>query len=157
MSTAIPPRPRLVSGKRLFVIVASQFNAAYVQGLTAHATAELRRLAPGARIVLHQVPGAFEIPVVVREVASQKQADAIIALGLILKGQTDHADNLSRSVTDALQRIATEHGIPVLNGVLSVNDEMQAHERCLGDQINRGTEAGRAAVEIAKVMADLRA
>lgn len=156
MSTAISPRPRFLSGKRLFVIVASQFNAAYVQGLIEHATAELGRLAPGAEIVLYQVPGAFEIPVVVREVASQKKADAILALGLILKGQTDHGDNLSRSVTDALQRIATEHGIPVLNGVLIVKDETQAHERCLGDQINRGTEAGRAAIEIVNVMIALR-
>jgi 6,7-dimethyl-8-ribityllumazine synthase len=156
MSTAIPPRPRFVSGKRSFVIVASQFNAEYVQGLVSHATAEIRRLMPGAKVIMHQVPGAFEIPVVVREVATQKKADAIIALGLILKGETDHADNLSRSVTDALQRIATEYGVPVLNGVLVVNSETQAQERCLGERINRGTEAGRAAVEIASVLADLR-
>jgi 6,7-dimethyl-8-ribityllumazine synthase len=156
MSTAIPPRPRFVSGKRQFVIVASQFNADYVQGLVSHATAELRRLLPAAKIVLHQVPGAFEIPIVVREIASQKKADAIIALGVILQGQTDHAANLSRSVTDALQRIALEHGVPVLNGVLSMSSEMQAQERCLGDQINRGTEAARAAVEIAGVLGDLR-
>jgi 6,7-dimethyl-8-ribityllumazine synthase len=157
MSNAIPPRPRFVSGKRSFVIVASQFNAQYVQGLVSHASDEVRRLVPGARITLHQVPGAFEIPVVVREVAIEKKTDAIIALGLILKGQTDHGENLSRSVTDALQRIAVEHGIPVLNGVLSVENETQAHERCLGEKINRGTEAGRAAVEIAVLMGDLRA
>ena len=157
MSNAIPPRPRFVSGKRSFVIVASQFNAQYVQGLVSHASEEVRRLVPGARITVHQVPGAFEIPVVVREVASEKKTDAIIALGLILKGQTDHGENLSRSVTDALQRIALEYGVPVLNGVLSVENETQAQERCLGEQINRGTEAGRAAVEIAVVMGDLRA
>ncbi|HEY2125493.1 MAG TPA: 6,7-dimethyl-8-ribityllumazine synthase [Chthoniobacterales bacterium] len=157
MSNAIPPRPRFGSSKRLFVIVASQFNAHYVQGLVSHAIAEVGRLAPNTRTELLQVPGAFEIPIVVQEVASQKKADAIIALGLILKGQTDHAENLSRSVTEALQRIALEHGIPVLNGVLSVENEIQAQERCLGEQINRGTEAGRAAVEIAAVMDDLRA
>lgn len=157
MSNAIPPRPRFVSGKRSFVIVASQFNAQYVQGLVSHASEEVRRLVPGARITVHQVPGAFEIPVVVREVAAEKKTDAIIALGLILKGQTDHGENLSRSVTDALQRIALEYGVPVLNGVLSVENETQAQERCLGEQINRGTEAGRAAVEIAVVMGDLRA
>jgi 6,7-dimethyl-8-ribityllumazine synthase len=156
MSNAIPPRPRFVSGKRQFVIVASQFNAEYVQGLVSHATAELRRLAPAAKVLLHQVPGAFEIPIVVREVASQKKADAILAFGVILQGQTDHAANLCRSVTDALQRIALEHGIPVLNGVLSLTTETQAQERCLGDEINRGSEAARAAVEIAGVLADLR-
>ncbi len=156
MSTAIQPRPRFVPGKRAFVIVASQFNGEYVQGLVSHATAEVRRLVPGAKVILYQVPGAFEIPVIVREVAAQKKADAIIALGLILKGETDHAENLSRSVTDALQRIAVENGVPVLNGVISVTDEVQARERCLGEEINRGTEAGRAAVEIAVLLGDLR-
>jgi 6,7-dimethyl-8-ribityllumazine synthase len=140
----------------MFAIVASQFNAEYVQGLVSHATAELRRLLPAVKINLVQVPGAFEIPIVVREIASQKKADAIIALGVILQGETDHAANLTSSVTDALQGIALEHGIPVLNGVLSMNSEAQAHERCLGDQINRGTEIARAAIEIASVMGDLR-
>jgi 6,7-dimethyl-8-ribityllumazine synthase len=157
MSTAIPPRPRVMHGKRSFIIVASQFNAEYVGGLVNHATDELRRLVPGAEISVHQVPGAFEIPVVVDELASQKRADAIIAAGVILKGDTDHADNLSRSVTDALQRIAVERGVPVLNAVLSLNSETQAQERCLEDKINRGTEAARAAVEIVNVMGGLRA
>jgi 6,7-dimethyl-8-ribityllumazine synthase len=157
MSTAIPPRPRIGTVKRTFAIVASQFNGEYVQGLVNHATAELRRLVPSVKIAFHQVPGAFEIPVVIQEIASRKKADAILALGVILKGQTDHAENLGRSVTDALQRIALEHGIPVINAVLSLHDEMQAHERCLGEQINRGTEAARAAVEIAGLMEDLRA
>jgi 6,7-dimethyl-8-ribityllumazine synthase len=157
MSNVIQVRPRTVHGKRCFVIVASQFNPAYVQGLVNHATEELRSLAPAATIMLHQVPGAFEIPIVVRELAMQKDADAILAIGVILKGKTSHADNLARSVTDALQRVATEHGVPVINAVLSLNHDLEARERCLEDKINRGTEAARAAVEIANVMMDLRA
>ncbi|MEY2545980.1 MAG: 6,7-dimethyl-8-ribityllumazine synthase [Verrucomicrobiota bacterium] len=156
MSNAIQLRPRVVAGKRRFVIVASQFNAEYVQGLVDHATNELRALAPAAEIALHHVPGAFEIPVVVREVALQKRADAILALGVILQGKTNHAENLARSVTDALQTIAVEHGVPVINAVLSLNDELEARERCLEDKINRGTEAARAAVGIATVLLDLR-
>jgi 6,7-dimethyl-8-ribityllumazine synthase len=156
MSTVIQPRPRLVGGKRRFTIVASHFNAHFVQGLVNHATEELRALAPAATIALHQVPGAFEIPIVVRELASQKKTDVIIAIGVILKGKTDHAENLSRSVTDALQKIALEHGIPVINVVLSFDNETQARERCLEKNINRGVEAARAAVEIASVMSDLR-
>jgi 6,7-dimethyl-8-ribityllumazine synthase len=156
MSTVIQPRPRLVGGKRRFTIVASHFNAHYVQGLVNHATEELRALAPAASIDLHQVPGAFEIPIVVRELASQKKSDVIIAIGVILKGKTDHAENLSRSVTDALQKIAIEHGTPVINAVLSFDNETQARERCLEEKINRGIEAARAAVEIASVMSDLR-
>ena len=153
---AIAVRPRTVHGKRRFTIVASQFNAEYVQGLVNHAVAELRVLAPAAVVTLLQVPGAFEIPIVVRELAMQRKENAILALGVILQGQTKHADNLSRSVTDALQRIAVDHGIPVINAVLYMNTEFEARERCLEERINRGTEAARAAVEIANVLKDMR-
>jgi 6,7-dimethyl-8-ribityllumazine synthase len=156
MSSTAPSRPRVVKGKRGFHIVASRFNAHYVQGLADHAEKELRALAPDAVISIHRVPGAFEIPVVVRELASQKKPDAIIACGVILKGETDHAQNLSRSVTHALQRIAVDHSVPVINVVLSFDTEVQARARCIEDKINRGTGAARAAVEIANVMAELR-
>ena len=155
MSNFIPRRPRL-GGKRNFAIVASRFNADYVQGLVNHASDELRTLMPQAGIALHQVPGAFEIPVLVRELALQKRADVIIAIGVILKGRTAHAENLGRAVTDALQRIAIEYGVPVINAVLSLESEAQAQERCLEDKINRGTEAAGAAIEMAGVMAELR-
>ena len=157
MSKLAPPRPRVAGAQRHFAIVASQFNADYVKGLIDHASDELKALLPSANISVHQVPGAFEIPIVVRELAMQKRADAILAMGVILRGDTTHAEHLSRSVTDALQRIAIEHGVPVINAVLSMDSESQARERCLEHHINRGTEAGRAAVEIAKVMGELRA
>jgi 6,7-dimethyl-8-ribityllumazine synthase len=128
----------------------------YVDGLVDHATEELRTLAPDAAISTHRVPGAFEIPVVVRELASRESTDAVIACGVILKGETNHAQNLSRSVTDALQRIAVEQRVPVINAVLSFDNEAQARARCLENKINRGTEAARAAVEIANVLAPLR-
>ena len=156
MSSTAPPRPRILKARRRFSIVASQFNPQYVQGLVDHADKELRALAASATIFVQRVPGAFEIPVVVREVASQGKADAVIACGVILKGKTNHAQNLSRSVTDALQRIAIDHGVPVINVVLSFDNEIQARERCLENRINRGTEAARAAVEIVNVMSDLR-
>jgi 6,7-dimethyl-8-ribityllumazine synthase len=157
MSQEISPRPRAsVRPKRSFVIVASQFNALYVQGLVNHATDEMRAISAAAAVTLHQVPGAFEIPIVVRELALQKEADAIIAIGVIIKGSTAHAEHLGHSVTNALQQIALEYGVPVVNAVLSVENEAQARERCLEKRINRGIEAARAAVQIANVMADLR-
>ena len=88
--------------------------------------------------------------------ATEEQADAIIACGVILQGETNHAENLSRSVTDALQRVAIEHGVPVINAVLSFDNENQARARCLENKINRGTEAARAAVEIANVLSEVR-
>lgn len=163
MSTAIPPRPRPVgfnprqfTVKRRFVIVASQYNSEYVQGLVDHTVKELRNLVSNAQIDLHQVPGAFEIPVVAREIARHKKADVVVALGVIMKGKTEHAANISRAVTDALQRIAVEDGIPMIHGVLTLNTETQARERCLEDQMNRGTEAARAAVQMANLFAELR-
>src|SRR5437870_2518893 len=156
MSSTTPPGPRIANARRSFCIVASEFNGQYVQGLVDHALSELRALAPNATTSLHHVPGAFEIPVVVRELAARNKTDAVIACGVILQGETNHAQNLSRSVTDALQRIAVEHAVPVINVVLSFDNEGQARARCLENQINRGTEAARAAVEIANVLADLR-
>src|SRR5215471_14081503 len=156
MSKSTPPRPPIAQAKRTFHVVASRFNAQYVDGLVDHVAKELHSLAPHGTILIHRVPGSFEIPVVTREVAIQNKADVIIACGVILQGETDHAQNLSRSVTDALQRIAIEHGVPVINVVLSFDNENQAQARCLENKINRGTEAARAAVEIANVLSEVR-
>ena len=156
MSSTASHRPQIAKTKATFCIVASRFNEQYVQGLIDHATEELRALVPNAVIFVQRVPGAFEIPVVVKELTSQKKANVVIACGVILQGETNHAQNLSRSVTDALQRIAVEQGVPVINVVLSFDNEVQARARCLENRINRGTEAARAAVEIANVLTDLR-
>ena len=87
--------------------MASQFNAVLRPGIgrSRHPRAYD---SPLANVALHRVPGAFEIPIVVRELAQQKKADVILALGVILKGRTKHAENLARSVTDAFQRIALD-------------------------------------------------
>ena len=156
MSQFIPPKPRVTGTKRVFVLVASQFNAKYVQGLATHCSDELRKLSPASSVTLHRVPGAFEIPIVVRERARQGNVDAIVALGVILQGETEHAQHLGQVVTQALQQISLEHGVPVIHAVLSLKNEEQARKRCLEDEINRGTEAARAAVEMAKLLAKLR-
>lgn len=156
MAKSAPSCPRIAKTTCTFHIVASRYNAPYVDGLVDHATKELRRLAADATISVHRVPGSFEIPVIVRELASQNKAAAIIACGVILQGETNHAQTLSRCVTDALQRIAAERGVPVINVVLSFHNEDQARARCLENKINRGTEAARAAVEIANVLSELR-
>jgi len=156
MSKSTPSRPLSAKSERTFHIVASRFNTQYVDGLVDHVIEELRALAPHCNVSVHRVPGSFEIPVVAREVAIRNKIDAIIACGVILQGETNHAQNLSRSVTDALQRIAIDHGVPVINAVLSFDDENQARARCLENKINRGSEAARAAVEIANVLSEVR-
>ncbi len=156
MSKLAPPRPRHVRVERGFTLVASQFNARYVQGLVNHCTNELRILAPTANVTLYSVPGAFEIPIVVREIALMETADAIIALGVILEGETAHARHLGEVVTNALQHLALEYGVPVIHAVLSLQNEEQARARCLEDEINRGTEAARAAFGITNLIGELR-
>jgi 6,7-dimethyl-8-ribityllumazine synthase len=157
MSQMVFPRPPCAVGGRTFALVASRFNAQYVQGLVDHARDELRAIDSSATIVLHQAPGAFEIPIIVRELALRGKVAVILAFGVIIRGDTSHAEHLARSVTDGLQRIALETGVPVIHGVLSVENEEQARERCLGDALNRGLEAARAAVAIADALAQVRA
>src|SRR5437763_17090690 len=128
MSKTVPPRPIVIDGKRTFIIVASQFNARYVEGLVNHAKQELHILAPNAAISVQQVPGAFEIPVVVGELASKGMANALIACGVILNGKMDHAQNLNRSVTDALQRMPISHVVPGINAVLSFDTDTHARD-----------------------------
>src|SRR5260370_2998559 len=140
MPKIAPTRPRASDKQRTFIIVAIQFNEPYVEGLVDHVTKELRALAPNANVSIERVPGAFEIPVVVRELALQEKANAVIACGVILKGKTDHAQNLSRSVTDALQRIAIRHGVPEINAALRFDNETQARESCLENKVNRATD-----------------
>jgi len=156
MSQFIPATLRVTGTKRVFVLVASQFNAKYVRGLATHCTDELRKLSPASSVTLHRAPGALEIPIVVREKARQGNVDAIVALGVILQGETAHAQHLGQVVTQALQQISLEHGVPVIHAVLSLKNEEQARKRCLEDEINRGTEAARAAVEMADLLAKLR-
>jgi 6,7-dimethyl-8-ribityllumazine synthase len=112
MSQFVPPRPRVINVKRGFVIVASQFNAKYVQGLVNHCSDELR-------FALSPLPMSSCISFRVlsksrsrREVALKKKADAIVALGVIIQGETDHAQHIGEVVAHALQRISLEHGVP---------------------------------------------
>jgi len=156
MSNILPTRPRSFAAKRNFAIIASQYNPKYVQGLVDHTCKELYAMIPNAGIALYQVPGAFEIPILLQEVARRGSLDAIIALGVIIEGETAHARHIAATVTDAIMRISLESRIPVIHEVLSVRNEEQAEKRCLGEEINRGTEAARAAVQVANVLADFK-
>jgi 6,7-dimethyl-8-ribityllumazine synthase len=156
MSTAIPSRPRQIGLRRTFAIVASQYNSEFVSGLVEHARRELEAISTSFNIVTHEVPGAFEIPIVAQEIATRGGVDAIIALGVIIEGETQHANLIARSVTDALQQVSLAQRVPIIHEVLLVQNEAQARARCLDDEINRGTEAARTAARMVQTMAALR-
>lgn len=142
----IPP------GRGRFAIVASEYNARYVEGMLRAAKAELKA-AGGAEIRVVRVPGAFEIPVVAGVLARQHPGwDAVICLGVIMQGQTSHAQHVGEAVTLALSQIAIQTGVPTIHEVLVFTTEEQARVRCLAKQFNRGAEAAQTALKMARVM-----
>ncbi|TAG07789.1 MAG: 6,7-dimethyl-8-ribityllumazine synthase [Verrucomicrobia bacterium] len=155
MSSALPPKPRLIGPKVRICIVASRYNETYTEALVDHAIKELGDLVPQGRIDLIRVPGAFEIPVVVGTVLHRNPPVCVIALGLLIRGATSHADLVAESVTHALQSLAIQHLRPVINEVIVCADEKQAYARCVGTTINRGREAARAAAAMIDVSIEI--
>lgn len=139
------------SGGR-FAIVASQYNARYVDGMLRAARAELKR-AGAAEVRVVRVPGAFEVPVVAGAFARQHPRwDAVICLGVIMQGQTSHAQHVGEAVTAGLMQLAVTTGVPMIHEVLVFTNEEQARVRCLSREFNRGTEAAQTAWKMAAVL-----
>lgn len=136
-----------------FAIVASTYNARYVDVMLRAAKAELLRAGGSVQIV--RVPGAYEIPVITVRLARAKKFSAIICLGVILRGATTHAQHIGEAVSNALVQIQLQHEIPVIHEVLLLENEQQAKERCLSKTHNRGTEAAQTALEMARVIRSL--
>jgi len=157
MSKTLPMRPRLAPKATLtFAIVASEYNAQFVQPLVDHTFRELNMLEPGATINLVSAPGSFEIPLLVKTLAEKDIYSAIIALGVLVQGETAHAMLVAQAVTNALMDISIAHHVPVIHEVLLVENEAQARARCIDGEINRGLEAARAAVASARSLREIR-
>lgn len=147
---------RVSAGIGNFAIVASCYNTRYVDAMLRSAQAELKR-AGARKIIIVRVPGAYEIPVVTTKLARTQAStlSAIICLGVILRGQTVHADHIGRAVSQALMEIQLQHEIPVIHEVLLLENEEQASARCLDKKFNRGTEAAQTALVMARVMTSI--
>lgn len=157
MSTAGAPEtfePVDGAGLRV-VIIAGTWHEEISNGLIAGAERTLRE--SGADYALVRVPGSFELPVA-SKVALESGADAVVALGVIIRGGTPHFEYVSAAATDGLTRVALDTGKPVGFGVLTLDDEQQGLDRAglVGSKEDKGAEAAHAALATARVLASLR-
>ena len=146
----------IVDGTGLTVaIVAGQWHTAISEGLLAGARRVLG--ASGATVIEYAVPGSFELPVVAK-VALENGADAVVALGVIIRGGTPHFEYISAAATDGLTRVALDTGKPVGFGVLTIENEQQGLDRAglPGSNEDKGAEAAEAALATAQVLRVIR-
>ena len=141
-----------------FGIVLSRFNSFVSERLLDGALAALTgRGAESANIDVVRVPGAFEIPLVLKALAAGGKYDALIALGAVIRGDTPHFEYVAGECTRGVAQVGMQYDIPVAFGVLTTDTVEQAIERAGPDSGNKGAEAALAAVEMADLLKKLRA
>jgi 6,7-dimethyl-8-ribityllumazine synthase len=132
------------SGLRIAVVVAS-FNAEVTGGLLTGALLYLNEV--GAEVVrVVEVPGAFEIPLTAQKLAASGTTDAVIALGAVIEGETDHYEHVAHRASEGLMRVSLDTGIPVTFGILTARSAEHALERSAPGEGNKGAEAAAAAI-----------
>lgn len=145
------PEPLSIDGEGFrFAIVAARYNQELVDGLMQNVLQVLRKAGVDEQdIEIRRVPGTFETIYVARMLATTASVDCVIVLGLILQGETNHADVLANSTAAAMLNISELTEVPVINGVITATTLEQAKERCIG-KLNRGAEFAAAALEMAE-------
>ena len=148
-----PPRESHDARGLRVAIVCSAFNGTIVEGLAAGARRALVEAgaAPGDVVEL-LVPGALELPLAAQAAAGSGRFDAVVALGAVIQGETDHYEHVARAATDGLLRVSLDTGVPLGFGVLTVRDEAQAVARSAPGEANKGAEAARAAVAMVHLL-----
>ena len=136
-----------------FVIVAARFNEFIVESLIKGALRCLRQHgADDGDIEIIRVPGAFEMPVAIDKVAATRRYDGIIALGAVIRGGTPHFDYVAGECVKGITSAGQRHGIPIGNGVLTVDTIEQAIERAGTKAGNKGEEATLAVIEMVNLL-----
>ncbi|MDV6343101.1 MULTISPECIES: 6,7-dimethyl-8-ribityllumazine synthase [unclassified Nitrosomonas] len=143
---------RLVGAELRIGIVMSRFNIEVGEGLLGACIAELTKQGvQGSNMLLTTVPGALEIPLALQKMALSDQFDALIALGAVIRGDTYHFEIVANESARGLTSVQLDTGIPMVNGILTTDNDDQALTR----MIQKGTEAARAAIEMANLLAKL--
>ncbi len=132
-----------------FGIVAARYNPALVDALLGTVFEELTAAGVKTKLIkMIRVPGSHEVPVAAQWLAQSGRCDCVIALGVLIAGDTNHHEMVGRNVSQALLQVALATQVPVINGVIVTGNLKQAEERCRGT-VNRGAEFARAALEMA--------
>jgi len=139
-----------------FAVAATRFNEFVVDSLVRSAIdGLLRHGASEKQIDLVRVPGAFELPLIVRRLAQSKRYDAVIALGAVIRGGTPHFEYVAGECASGLARVMHETGVPVAFGVLTTDTVEQAIERAGTKAGNKGLDAALSALEMANLLRKL--
>jgi 6,7-dimethyl-8-ribityllumazine synthase len=139
-----------------FVLVAARFNQLVVESLVAGARDGLRRHGVADDAVdLTWVPGSFEIPVVAQRLAASKKYAAVICLGAIVRGDTDHYDHVAGAAVSGIARAGLTTGVPVVFGVLTCDTVEQALNRAGLKSGNKGFDAALTAIEMVNLLRQL--
>lgn len=147
--------PKMNTQGAEFAVIVSRFNESVTRKLLDGATQELLNLGVSDKnITVAWVPGAHEIPVVARAFAEQG-VNAIIAVGCVVRGETAHFDYVAGECCRGLTCVSLDYGLPVANGVLTVENAQQAYDRCGGSKGNKGAEAAAAAVETMNLLRNI--
>jgi 6,7-dimethyl-8-ribityllumazine synthase len=155
MSSSRPGQRRIKGAGFRIGIAAARFNEVLVEGLLGRVRQELAESGMRhAAVTVVRVPGSHEVPWAVQALARGGRRDAVIGLGVLIAGDTNHHELVGASVSQAFQAIALATGVPVINGVIVANSVAQAKARCTG-KINRGTEFASAALEMATLKGKL--
>lgn len=147
-----------LDGKGLKIaIVISRFNSFITEQLLLGALDALKRHGVSEDdIAVFKVPGAYEIPLVCKKIATNKQFDAIIALGAVIRGNTPHFDYVAAEVAKGVAQVTLDSGKPVIFGVLTTDTIEQAIERAGTKSGNKGFDAAINAIEMAKLLKELK-
>jgi 6,7-dimethyl-8-ribityllumazine synthase len=150
MSTHAPPfNPADVPDDAQIAIVAARFNAHIVDELLAGCLKRLKELGIAEdRVVVHRVPGAFELPVAAQWLAEKQTYSAIVCLGCVIRGDTPHFDYVAGEAARGIQQVAINNALPVIIGLLTTNTEEQAKARIGGSHGHAGERAAEAAMEM---------
>jgi 6,7-dimethyl-8-ribityllumazine synthase len=139
-----------------FALVASRFNRLIVDALVAGATDGLRRHGvPDDAIDLVWVPGSFEVPPVARRLAVSGKYAAVVCLGAVIRGETDHYEHVAGAAAHGVAQVALASSVPVIFGILTCDTLEQAMNRAGGKSGNKGTDGALAAIEMVNLLRQL--